>query len=309
MRKIVLGIFILIMLTITYTSADLVFGINVYGQLPAEVEDGFSINAEPLDKSTILVTGHAPRMTMEPVQITITAPNVNLVGIDQLIVDSDFNYMTKIKTSAKSWNVNGAYVITAYQSPGGLHRILVSTNIEIVDGLIADFKLDYQIDGGFVSYIEVEPNSNSLIISIDTKIYDDTSGIFFAEEGGSYSGVKAGGSYSGVEAGGVLTIELPRKVIDATILGTDFDDHFIVFVDGVNTPFEEVSSSSVRSLTIPFPSGSEEIKVTGTYVDPEFAIYIVPEFGILAPLVLFASVAVIVVLSQKGKVSILYPKQ
>ena len=69
------------------------------------------------------------------------------------------------------------------------------------------------------------------------------------------------------------------------------------------------TQSSMRTLTIPFPSGSEEIKVTGSYVDPGFAIYIVPEFGILAPLVLFASVAVIVVLSQKGKFGILYPKQ
>jgi len=83
-----------------YASADSVFGINVYGQLSAEGVDEFSITAEPLDKTTILVTGHAPRMAMEPVQITITAPNGNLVGIDQLTVDSDFNYMTKIKTSA-----------------------------------------------------------------------------------------------------------------------------------------------------------------------------------------------------------------
>jgi len=198
-------------------------------------------------------------------------------------------------------------VITAHQSPIGLSHIFVSTNIEVVDGLIADFKLNYQIDGGFVSYIEVEPDSNSLIIYIDTKVYADTSGIFYRE--GGVSGVKAGGTYSGTEAGGVLTIELPREVIDAKIMDTDLDDHLIVFVDGVNTSFEEVISSSIRSLTIPFPSGSEEIKVTGTYIDPGFAIYIVPEFGILAPLVLFASIAAIVMLSQKGKFSILYPKQ
>jgi len=294
------------MSAVMYTSTDSVFGINVYGQLLSEGEDGFSINAEPLDKSTILVTGHAPRAALEPILITINAPNGNLVGFDQLTADSNFNYMTKIKTSAKSWNVNGAYVITAHQGPAEINNF-VSTDIEIVGGLIADFKLDYQIDGGFVSYIEVEPNSNSLIISIDTKVYDDTSGIFFRE--GGVSGVKAGGTYSGTEAGGVLTIELPREVIDAKIMDTDLDDHLIVFVDGVNIPFEETISSSMRTLTIPFPSGSEEIKVTGTYVDPGFAIYIVPEFGILAPLVLFASVAVIVVLSQKGKFGILYPKQ
>jgi len=261
------------------------------GDVLIDVEDFFTINAEPLDKSTILVTGHAPRSTSEAVIITITAPNGNLVSVDQLTVDSDFNYMTKIKTSAKLWNVNGAHMITAQQGPSDIHNF-VSTNIEVVGGLLADFKLDYQIDGGFVTYIESEPNSNSLIISIDTKIYDDTSEIF-----------------DGAEEGGVLTIELPRKVIDAKIMDTDTDDQFVVFIDGVNAPFEEVISSSIRSLTIPFISGSEEIKVTGTYVDPGFAISIIPEFGILAPLVLLVSVTAIIAFSLKGKFSILYPKQ
>ena len=294
------------MSTVIYATADSVFWINVYGQLPTEGADEFSIIAEPLDKITILVAGHAPRAALEPILITIKAPNGNLVGFDQLIVDSDFNYITKIKTNAKSWNVNGAYVITAHQGPAESNNF-VSTDIEIVDGLIADFKIDYQIDGGFVSYIEVEPNSNSLIISIDTKIYGDTSGIFYRE--GGVSGVKAGGTYSGTEVGGVLTIELPRKVIEAKIMDTDIDDQLVVFVDGVNTQFEVVVSSSVRSLTIPFISGSEEIKVTGTYVDPGFAISIIPEFGILAPLVLSVSVAAIIAFSLKGKFSILYPKQ
>ena len=279
-----LGIFILIMLTVMYTSTDSVYAIHLTPELSSEFGDVFTINAEPLDESTILLTGHAPRAAREPVEIKVTAPNGNLVSIDQLTVDSNFNYMTEIKTSAKSWNVNGAYVITAHQGPGWLHNF-VSTNVEVVGGLLADFKLDYQIVGGFVSYIEVEPNSNSLIISINTNIYDDTS------------------------EGRVLTIELPRKVIEAKIMDTDIDDQLVVFVDGVNTQFEVVVSSSVRSLTIPFISGSEEIKVTGTYVDPGFAISIIPEFGILAPLVLSVSIAAIIAFSLKGKFSILYPKQ
>ncbi len=292
MKKSVLGIFILIMLTVMYTSTDLAFGVHMYQEdIIIDVEDIFTINAEQLDGTTILVTGHAPRTAHEPVEIKVTAPNGNLVTIDQVVVDSDYNFMTEIKTGPESWNVNGAYVITAHQGPGDLHNF-VSTNIEVVDGLNADFKLDYQIDGGFVTYIESEPNSNSLIISIDTKIYDDTSEI-----------------YDGVEEGGVLTIELPRKVIDAKIMDTVIDDKFVIFVDGVNTTFEETISSSVRYLTIPFPAGSEEIKVTGTYVDPGFAISTVPEFGILAPLVLLVPVAVIIAFSQKGKFSILYPKQ
>ena len=273
------------MLTVMYVSTDLAFGTHMLqGDVIIDVEDFFTINAEPLDESTILVTGHAPRTALEPVEIKVTAPNGNLVTIDQVVVDSNYNYITEIKTSDESWNVNGAYVITAHQGPSDIHNF-VSTNIEVVDGLLADFKLDYQIIGGFVSYIEVEPNSNSLIISINTNIYDDTS------------------------EGRVLTIELPRKVIEAKIMDTDIDDQLVVFVDGVNTQFEVVVSSSVRSLTIPFISGSEEIKVTGTYVDPGFAISIIPEFGILAPLVLSVSVTAIIAFSLKGKFSILYPKQ
>ena len=278
------------MSTVIYATADSVFWINVYGQLPTEGADEFSIIAEPLDKITILVAGHAPRAALEPILITIKAPNGNLVGFDQLIVDSDFNYITKIKTNAKSWNVNGAYKITAHQGPAEINNF-VSTDIEIVDGLIADFKIDYQIDGGFVSYIEVEPNSNSLIISIDTKIYDDTSKVF-----------------DGVE-GGVLIIELPRKVIDAKIMDTDIDDKFVVLVDGENTPYEETIASSVRTLTIPFPYGSNEVKIMGSSVDSEYGISIVPEFGTIAPLVLMVSVVAIVAFSLKGKFSILYPKQ
>jgi len=224
------------------------------GSGSADIGDMFTINAEPVDDSTILVTGHAPRTAMEPVEITVTAPNGNLVGIDQLVVDSDFNYMTKIKTSAKLWNVNGAYVITASQGPSMLNNF-VSTDVHVVNGLISNFNLNYQIDGGFVSYIESESNSNSLIISIDTEVYDEVSEIFGKTKRES-----------------VLIIELPRKVIDAKIRGTEIDNQFVVFVDGVDTAYEEVIASSVRTLTISFPYGSEEIKITGSYADPEFGV-------------------------------------
>ena len=217
----------------------------INSSVSADIGDRFTINAEPMDESTILVTGHAPRTAMEPVQITVTAPNGNLVSVDQLVVDSDFNYMTKIKTSSKLWNVNGAYVITAYQGPSIIQNF-VSTNVQVVNGLISNFNLNYQIDGGFVSYIESESNSNSLIISIDTEIFGET------------------------KRDGVLTIELPRKVIDIKIRGTDLDSQFVVLVDGVDTAYEEAIASSVRTLTIPFPYGSEEIKITGPYADPEF---------------------------------------
>lgn len=272
-----------------------VFGTHLVPQgTVADISDRFTINAELLDESTILVSGHAPRTAMEPVVIKVTAPNGNLVSIDQLNVDSDLNYKTTIKTS-KMWKVNGAYVVTAYQGPStsantgdmvgkGQLNNYVSTKVEAFDGMLARFNLDYHITGGFVTNIEAEPESNSLIISISTQVYNDDLEV-----------------YTGGMKGGVLTIELPRNVIDAKILETDFDDKFVVQVDGVESKYEEMQGSSMRTLEIPFPNGSEEIRITGTFVNPEFAITVIPEFGFVAPIVLLASITAVVILSSRGK--------
>jgi len=158
----------------------------------------------------------------------------------------------------------------------------VSTNVEVVDGLFTDFKINYQVDYGYVTYIQNEPDSNSLIVSIDTVIYDVSTEIF-----------------RGAPRDGTLTIELPREVIDAKIMNTHVDDKFVVLVDGEDTQFEETIASSMRTLTIPFPYGSNEIKIMGTTVDPvgfftptpksqvfavtEFVAPTVPEFEIDEP--------------------------
>lgn len=302
-KTIILGIFILSVLVVMYATTDLAFGNHMIPEGPVTLDkdsEMFTISAEADDKTTLLVTGYAPRTAQEAVTIKVTAPNGNIVSIDQVAVDSTYHYMTVIKTNPELWNVNGAYLITAHQSPGSQGTVysdlwdtsFVSTNVEVVDGLFADFKINYQTEYGYVTYIQAEPDSNSLIISIDTVIYDVRTEIF-----------------QGAPRDGTLTIELPRDVIDAKIMDTNIDDKFVVLVDGEDTPFEETIASSVRTLTIPFPYGSNEIKIMGSSVDSEFGISIVPEFGIIAPLVLLISVAAIVTFSLKGKFSILYPKQ
>lgn len=293
MQKIsVLTIFILGILIVGYATTDSVFATHLLqGPISVDVGDFFTINAEPMDESTIIVTGHAPRTAHEPIIIRVTSPNGILITVDQIPVDPNDNYMVEIKTSAESWKLNGAYEITASQGPSSNNNS-VSTKVEVVDGLIAYFNLDYQIKSGYVTYIQAEPDSNSLIISIDTILYDEMPEIA-----------------KGVPRDGELTIVLPREVIDAKIADTDFDSEFVVLVDGVNTHFDETSASSVRTLSIPFPYGSSEIKILGSSVDPEYEITIVPEFGILAQLILLVSVASIIVLSIKGKFSISYPRQ
>jgi len=119
-RTIILSIFVLSVLLVMYTATDFAYGIHAADGPFTVVEDleKFTINAQLIDESTINVVGYAPRTADEPVEITVTAPNGNIVGVDQLTADSNNHYMGKIKINPELWNVNGAYLITAHQGPG-----------------------------------------------------------------------------------------------------------------------------------------------------------------------------------------------
>ena len=66
---------------------------------------------------------------------------------------------------------------------------------------------------------------------------------------------------------GSLTLTLPRTLIDAK-MGNN-DDTFFVLVNGDEVDFEESTTSSQRTLTIQFPSGTNQIDVIGTTVNSD----------------------------------------
>jgi predicted secreted protein with PEFG-CTERM motif len=89
---------------------------------------------------------------------------------------------------------------------------------------------------------------------------------------------------------GVLTIELPRDIIDSR-RQPNSDDAYAVFIDGQFVPFEEIENTTkARTLRIEFGNGTEQIEITGTHI--------VPEFGPLAALVLAISIASVVVVAK-----------
>jgi len=94
---------------------------------------------------------------------------------------------------------------------------------------------------------------------------------------------------------GSLTLTIPRSVLDATINGGD--DEFFVLVDGEEVDFDETTSSTSRTLTIPFQAGAEEIEVIGTFV--------VPEFGTIAAMILAVAIVSIIAISAKSRLSIM----
>jgi len=95
---------------------------------------------------------------------------------------------------------------------------------------------NYKIRGGEVLGFEIDPDTTSLIISLDQR------------------------------ARGELTITLPRNLIDAKIGSEDTD--FIILVDGAfkHDSMDEIITFSDRTVTIPLRGYNSTITITGTQV-------------------------------------------
>ena len=95
---------------------------------------------------------------------------------------------------------------------------------------------NYSIRRGEVLGFEIDPENTSLIISLKPR------------------------------TNGELTITLPRDLIDAKIGSEDRD--FIVLLDSIENQFEEIITSSDRTLIISFGGFNTEIIIVGTQVFP-----------------------------------------
>jgi hypothetical protein len=108
-------------------------------------------------------------------------------------------------------------------------------------------------------------------------------------------------------SGGGLRIALPRELIRAENEGND--NSFVVFVDGKETVFEEITEAEqyyssldvdqnpeeYRLLSIAFENRVEQIEIVGTWIAPEFS-------SVAIALVMITSIASIVLWSRWVKV-------
>ena len=225
----------------------------------------------------IMISGTVPAVIEGvPVAIQVFNPRNTMYTIDQVTPNADGTYSATIKVGGKL-GIGGIYTVKATYSNQS-----VQTQFEFTgEGdtgtcpagscIMVEFEgnkipVKYKITNGSVRGIEVDPDFTSIIISISAT--DD----------------------------GELTITLPRKLIDAKFEGCGGDDdEFIVLIDGEEETYDETdTTSSDRELVIPIPGGAEEVEIIGTCI--------IPEFGILAPLVLAAAVGAIIVASRKNQI-------
>ena len=224
-----------------------------------------------LDGETIVISGEVEtRYSGMPVTIIIKSPNGNLVGVDQISVNAENKYSTEITSGGSLMSLSGTYTILVHYGP--VERIITFGLITSDAGTSGTHKVadssksvGYEITTGNVLGIVADLESVSLIVEID------------AEKEGS------------------VTLIIPRTIFDAVENGKDAE--VFVIVDKDETVFSELTTSTDRTLTIPFPAGAKTIEIIGTFV--------IPEFGTIAMMILAVAIISIVAVTAKSRLSII----
>lgn len=266
-RKILLAsIFVILLLPIcidlSYASLSSVTGIYpVSPALPMTVTTD-KLSYSDGDKITVSGTVRDP-MIGAAVTITVRSPNNNVVFIGQSLVSDSSTFSTTFTTGGNLWQDAGKYevvakignknAVTTFQFGGYIPFGTIH-----VDG--TDLTVSYKIIGGQLLKITPNMQSKSLVLSI--KATND----------------------------GSLTIVLPRPLLDSQFNGHDVP--FSVMIDGKVVEHKEQSSSSDRTLVIPFGKGSSEIIISGTRV--------IPEFGPVATLIFAVSALSVLLIFSKS---------
>jgi predicted secreted protein with PEFG-CTERM motif len=207
-----------------------------------------------------------------PVSVIVRNPIGNVVQIAQVDLGSDRTYSTTITVGGSSlWQAAGTYEVdvqfgskdrsakTTFQFTGSAGNSNAGNTIKVVG---TDLSVTYSITNGKVLGIKADIASKSLIVSIQTT------------------------------GDGRLTIDLPRALIDAKKTTDKTDDQFFVLNDGQEAQFTEGPTTTTdRTLTIPFTDGTGQIEIIGTQI--------VPEFGPIAALVLAIAIISIIAVSAK----------
>ena len=258
--------------------------------------DNFSeaatINAISTDKEsyaageTITIIGQVTTKYGDTtVQLMVISPNGNIVTIDQLDVDSEHNFGIDIKTSISGvWKESGTYLISAHYYNN---------------------QFETQFDFGKTYSAGVNSADESGLNLAPVEEFEDGANVLQLEDYNityEISGAKVITITPDVEqksliiqietsSDGELKITIPKEILD-----TD-EGGFFVLIDGEETNHISEQTSDSWTLIIPFYNGSEEIEIIGTFV--------IPEFGLIAMVVLMVGIISVIAFSTKSKLNII----
>ena len=256
-----------------------------------------------LEGETISISGEIENMiASNQISLIIQSPNGNLVALDQMTIGSDKQFSTEIKLGGKLMKQEGTYTIKVQY---GEQSITTSFEfggvIDVPENELAETIVEDTVEDT-VEDIVMEDSVivDSIVTATTLTIQDSTDLISYEITNGKITNVipdlDAVSLLIDIEAidNGAITLTIPRSVLDSTLNGSD--DEFFVLVDGEEVYFEEITTSTDRTLTIEFLAGSEQIEIIGTFV--------IPEFGTIAAMILAVAIISIITISAKSRLSI-----
>ena len=240
----------------------------------------------------------------DQISLIVQAPNGNIVQLDQMTVKSDKKFSAEINPNGPYWKTPGMYKITITQNENNQATAYFEftgiTSPSVNEEAVAE-ESEAVAEEGTVEEAVAEESEVTIIDSIITAtsitIQDSTDLISYEITNGkvinSIPDLDAVSLLLYIEStdDGSITLTIPRSVLDATI--NSEDDQFFVLVDGEEVDFEEIATSTERTLTINFMAGTEEIEIIGTFV--------IPEFGTIAAMILAVAIISIVAISAKSR--------
>ena len=237
----------------------------------------------------------------DQISLIVQAPNGNIVQLDQMTVKSDKKFSAEINPNGPYWKTPGMYKITITQnennqattyfeftgitSPSVNEEVVAEEGaVEVIVEVIAEESEEVVITDSIITATSITIQDSTDLIS-----YEITNGKVI----NSIPDLDAVSLLLYIEStdDGSITLTIPRSVLDATI--NNEDDQFFVLVDGEEVDFEEILTSTERTLTINFLAGTEEIEIIGTFV--------IPEFGTIAAMILAVAIISIVAISAKSR--------
>ena len=233
--------------------------------------------------SVIIVTGQAEPVDTEgsEVSIQVFAPNGNLAYVAQVSVNSDGDFSATINTA--SLKSDGTYMIKAQY--GILADVTVS--VELTNAVETYEGVGTEVATAVTGTTVTGPSGESFYkLGAGQIEYDITCNAtpgFFANADDDSIVI-----YLEPTNDGIITITLHEEIIKPFEDGT-----FAVVVD--NQRMLDFTQSG-NTLTIPCLAGTEKIEIHGSWA--------IPEFGVIAAMILAIAIVSIIVVTAKTRLSL-----
>jgi predicted secreted protein with PEFG-CTERM motif len=250
--------------------------------------EGMSLTATA-DGQNISVSGETASSTLGPVTLIVTAPNGNLITIDQLEPDANGIFGTNITIGGQLWLQDGMYTIAAQQGESSLYSIKLSIEVNggaATETSTGDSSLTSEAAEAAESEAEAEAEESGLSITANAINGSDTIGIT--------------GQTSKTNEDVTLTVTSPNgNIVSIDQLSPGSDGSFAtdIVIGGQLWSQDGIYTVTAQQGNVAAYKDTVEVDVLDGLV--------VPEFGTIAAMILAVAIISIIAISSKSRLSIM----